>query len=77
MSVNLKTARILDRQPLDMRIESMMSRLLVLMEDFSSLGQTDEAGPHIHELMNIAYGAGAPGVSSMVVGSLPRKPASK
>ncbi|MEI9888938.1 MAG: hypothetical protein WDN08_21040 [Rhizomicrobium sp.] len=35
--------------------ELMMEMLVMLLEEFSALGLTDEAGPHIHELMGIAY----------------------
>ena len=76
MTTNTKLARMPDRQPLDARVESMMDRLLVLMEDFSVIGRNDDAGAHIHALMTIAYGAATQGINSTAC-SLPRTPASK
>jgi hypothetical protein len=35
--------------------EMMMTMLLALLEDFAALGKLEAAGPHIHELMGIAY----------------------
>ncbi len=49
--------------------EMMMTMLLALLEDFAAVGELDTAGPHIHELIGIAYrcggrGKGAPAVIS-------------
>jgi hypothetical protein len=55
------------------RAASMMELLMMLLEDFSALGKTSEAGPHIHELMGLVHGDGA--VAASRRGSLPPKPA--
>jgi len=40
------------------KADMMMEMLVALMEEFASLGQTSEAGPHIHALMGLAHRSG-------------------
>lgn len=37
------------------RAKLMMEMLVMLLEDFAEMGQTKEAGPHVDELLGIAY----------------------
>jgi hypothetical protein len=51
--------------------EMMMTILLALLEDFAAVGELDAAGPHIHELVGIAYRCGGRGkVVPAVISSL-------
>jgi hypothetical protein len=49
--------------------EMMMAMLLALLEDFAAAGELDAAGPHIHELMGIAYRCAGRGNGRAVISS--------
>jgi hypothetical protein len=56
--------------------DMMMTMLLSLLEDFAAAGELDAAGPHIHELMGIAYRCAGRGNGRAVISSLKRAPQS-
>jgi hypothetical protein len=53
--------------------EWLMNSLMEILKNFAELGQLEAAGPHIHELIGIAYAAAGPQGKAVSLGPVLEK----